>query len=102
MRYTVMLRERAPGHYVAVAPAVPECRAEGRTRQETLESLQATLEEWMRQTEVTSIEISTSQVAPGAEQNPWLDTAGMFADDPTLESLLYTVYAVRDAERPLA
>jgi predicted RNase H-like HicB family nuclease len=102
MRYTVMLRERAPGHYVAVAPAIPECRAEGKTRQETLQSLRATLEEWMQQTEVTSIEISAGQVTPGVEQNPWLDTAGVFADDPTLEPLLRAIYAERDAERPFA
>lgn len=100
MRYTVMLRERTPGHYVAVAPAIPECRAEGKTRQETLALLQVTLEEWMRQTEVTSIEISTSHAAPDAEQNPWLDTAGLFTDDPTLEPLLSTIYAERNAERP--
>jgi hypothetical protein len=41
-------------------------------------------------------------VTPGVEQNPWLDTAGVFADDPTLEPLLRAIYAERDAERPFA
>ena len=72
MRYTVMLRERSPGYYVAVAPAIPECRAEGSTRQETLELLRLTLEDRMCKTEVTSIEVSTPQIAAGEGENPWL------------------------------
>ena len=99
MKYTVMLRERSPGYYVAVAPAVPECRAEGTTRAATLALLCARLEEWLQQTEITSIEISTGQATPGAEQNPWLATAGIFADDPALEPLLDVIYAERNAER---
>ena len=100
MRYTVMLRERSPGNYVAVAPAIPECRVEGKTRHEALELLRSTLEDWMRKTEVTSVEISTAQVTPGVVENPWLDTAGLFADDPTLEPMQKAIYAERDAERP--
>ena len=99
MRYTVMLRERSPGYYVAVAPAIPECRAEGSTRQETLELLRLTLEDRMRKTEVTSIEVSTAQIASGEAENPWLDTAGLFGDDPTLEPMRQAIYAERDAER---
>ena len=101
MRYTVMLREHSAGRYIAIAPAVPDCRVEGRTRHEALERLKLTLEEWLRGTEVTSIEVSTPQANPGAERNPWLDTAGLFADDLTLEPMLQQIYAERSAERPV-
>ena len=100
MRYKVMLCERSPGNYVAVAPAMPECRVEGKTRHETLELLRLTLEDWMRRTEVTSVEVSTAEVAPGVMQNPWLETAGLFADDPLLEPMRQAIYAERNAERP--
>jgi hypothetical protein len=30
--------------------------------------------------------------------NPWVETAGMFRDDPTLEAMLKAIYAERDAE----
>jgi predicted RNase H-like HicB family nuclease len=98
MKYTVMLREQSPGYFVAVAPAVPECRAEGKTREETLALLRAQLEAWLQQTEVTSIEISTGQTSPAAEPNPWLATAGIFADDPALMPLMDAIYAERAAE----
>ena len=99
MRYTVMLREHSAGRYIAIAPAVPDCRVEGRTRHEALERLRLTLEEWLRGIEVTSVEVSMSSAEVGAERNPWLDTAGLFADDLTLEPMLQEIYAERAAER---
>ena len=101
MRYTVMLREHSAGRYIAIAPAVPDCRVEGRTRHEALERLKLTLEEWLRGTEVTSIEVSTPQANLGAERNPRRDTAGLFADDSTLEPMLQEIYAEHAAERPV-
>lgn len=91
MRYTVILREHPVGRYVAMAPAVPDCRVEGRTRHEALE-------EWLKGTEVTSVEVSVSQGDQDAKRNPWLDTAGVFADDATLEPMLRTIYAERAVE----
>lgn len=98
MRYTVLLREHTAGRYIAMAPAVPGCRVEGRTRHEALERLRLTLEEWLKGTEVTSVEVSVSQGGQGAQRNPWLDTAGVFADDETLEPMLHTIYAERAIE----
>ena len=99
MRYTVMLRENSVGRYVAIAPAVPDCRVEGKTRHEALERLRLTLEEWLKGTEVTSVEVSVPQDDSDAKRNPWLDTAGLFADDATLEPMLGKIYADRAAER---
>jgi predicted RNase H-like HicB family nuclease len=98
MRYTVILREHPVGRYVAVAPAVPTCRVEGRTRHEALERLRLSLEEWHKGAEVTSVEVSVSQDVQDARRNPWLDAAGVFVDDPTLEPMLQQIYAERAAE----
>lgn len=99
MRYTVILREHPVGRYIAMAPAVPDCRVEGKTRHEALERLRLTLEEWLKGTEVTSVEVTVPQDDPNAKRNPWLDTAGLFADDTTLEPMLGRIYAERAAER---
>jgi hypothetical protein len=47
---------------------------------------------------VTSVEVSVSQGDQGAKRNPWLDTAGVFADDETLEPMLHAIYAERAVE----
>ena len=98
MKYTVMLRQRLDGKYSAVAPAIPDCRVEGRTRHEALERLKLTLEDWLQGIEVTSLEVSTPSTDPGVQRNPWLDTAGLFADDATLEPMLQAIYVERAAE----
>lgn len=49
--------------------------------------------------EVTSLEVSTPLTTPDMPSNPWLDTAGLFADDDTLELMLQEIYAERVAER---
>jgi len=98
MRYVVMLRKHATGKYMAMAPAVPDCRVEGRTRNEALEHLRLTLEEWLQGTEMTSVEVSFPSSEQGMHRNPWLDSAGLFSDDLTLEPMLQEIYAERSVE----
>ena len=100
MRYTVILRENSPGEYVAIAPAIPDCRAEGRTRHETLDRLRFAIADWLEKTEITSGEVPYQQTASAVEINPWLATAGIFADDPTLELMLREIYLERADEAP--
>ena len=88
------------GTYRATAPAAPGCRATGRTRDEALNRIKAMLESWLAQTEITTIEVAAPAAAAGREANPWLATAGSFADDPALEPMLDDIYAARAAERP--
>ena len=109
MQYMVLLRQHPLGKYVAVAPAVPDCKGEGKTRDEALRRLKTALEDWLIETEITTIEVVMP--APGDGQgwhpepveglNPWLMTAGVFADDPMLEPMLREIYIARDAERPV-
>jgi len=58
-------------------------------------------ENWLRDIEVILIEISLPESKPGELDNPWLATAGMFADDPDLLPMLAEIYAERDAEKPV-
>ncbi len=101
MRYTVFLKERATGDYMAFIPAVPGFRAEGDTRTEALDRLRISLENWLRGMEVTSIEVTPPKPEQDEVDNPWLATAGMFADDPDLLPMLAEIYAERDAEKPV-
>jgi predicted RNase H-like HicB family nuclease len=100
MQYTVMIHRQPPGRYVAHAPAVPTCRGEGRTRNEALHQLKMAIETWLIETEITTLEINTPSPLPTTEENPWLTTAGVFADDPMLEPMLQEILAAREAERP--
>ena len=98
MQYTVMIHRQPPGGYVAHAPAVPICRGEGRTRHEALRQLKTAIEAWLVETEITTLEINTPVSSPAIQENPWLATAGIFADDPMLEPILQEILAAREAD----
>ncbi len=99
MQYTVLLHRYSDGNYEAVAPAVPGCTGKGSTRDEALTQLGDTLRDWLGQTEITSTDVDLPKSEEN-RQNPWLATAGMFADDPTLEPMVREIYSLRDMPEP--
>ena len=92
MRYTVFLR-KGQDQYVAVAPLLPACSARGQTREEALKNLQEVIERSLTDTEITTVEVSGS--TPSASSNVWLETAGMFKDDPLYDEMLAEAAAYR-------
>ena len=100
MRYTVFLRQH-DGQYYAVVPLLPLCSAQGCTREEVLHNVQVAIAETLAHLDITTVEVGPpSQRAPA---NRWLDTAGMFQDDPLFDEMLAEVAASRrtvDAPSP--
>jgi predicted RNase H-like HicB family nuclease len=94
MRYTVFLRQHDGQHY-AVVPLLPACSAQGRTREEVLHNVKVAIEETLANMEITTVEVRLpSQPAPA---NPWLETAGIFHDDPLFDEMLAEVAAYHRA-----
>ena len=99
IKYTLLLERRDDGQYEASVPALPGVREVGATREATIRAVGRAIRARVRNIEVIDLEV------PGVSEegeNPWLATAGMFADDPALEELLREIYAARDAVRTLS
>lgn len=94
MRYTVFLKQR-DGQYWAVVPLLPSCSAQGRTRKEVLQNLRVAIEETLADMEITTVEVNIPSHT--AASNPWLETAGMFQDDPLFDEMLAEVATYRRA-----
>jgi predicted RNase H-like HicB family nuclease len=94
MRYTVFLKQRN-GEYWAVVPLLPSCTAQGRTREEVLHNVRVAIEEALADMEITTVEASIP--SRPVTSNPWLETAGMFQDDPLFDEMLAEVVAYRRA-----
>ena len=95
MRYAILLHQAADGSYQATVPALPHLSRTGATRDETLQAIRQALVATLTTTELLYVDIPNGA---DPQLNPWLTTAGLFADDPTLEPLLQTIYADRDAD----
>ena len=92
MRYTLFLRQRSDGKYQASVPVMPGVTEVGDTREAAIQALAQAIRATLETAELVTIELPDG-LTP--QPNPWLATAGSFADDVTLESLLHDVYAVR-------
>ena len=95
MQYPVLLQRRGDGKYHAAVPLMPDITRVGDPRDEAIEAIQSAVAEALQTTEVVYLHLIAPQHGVG---NPWLDTAGIFADDPDLEPMLRDIYAVRDGE----
>jgi predicted RNase H-like HicB family nuclease len=95
MQYAILLQQRPDGKYQASVPIIPGLTLVGDTRDETLQAVRRAIVAELQTTELVYIDLPT-QVDEAI--NPWLATAGMFGDDPTLEPMLQAIYADRDAE----
>jgi predicted RNase H-like HicB family nuclease len=95
MRCTVFLRQRPDGKYQAWVPLMPGITEVGDTRETTIQALAQAIHAALETTEYLTIELPDG-LSP--QPNPWLVTAGGFADDATLERLLQDMYTARGSD----
>ena len=93
MLYPILLQKRNNGMFEASVPALPGLKQAGETREKTLLAMQKAISEALADTEVVYVEIPDM---PTMSPNPWLATAGMMADDPTLMPMLDEIYEIRE------
>jgi hypothetical protein len=92
MVFDVMLVKEAENGYTARPLLWPDVETHGATQQEALEAVQRRIREMLGQTQFVQVEVDV----PNAQtENPWLEKAGMFADDPTWNEFLQAMAEYR-------
>jgi len=79
MEYTVLIQPKRGG-YTAMIPALPECRADGKTEQDAINKVRDKVQQLLINSKLTTITITENG---HQEDDPWLAMAGMWRDDPT-------------------
>jgi predicted RNase H-like HicB family nuclease len=103
LKMTLLLQTLDSGKIIASVLEIPDCQAEAATREEAIAAIDTDLQQRFRNLEVLPIEISieshetTSNVVNPSNQ-PWMDFAGIFKDDPYFEKVMQTIQAERDAD----
>ena len=93
-RYTILLEQLPDGTYEASIPAILQSAERGENRATALAAIERALRIRLHNVELIELDIAAPQAT-----NVWLETAGMFADDPDLESIVEEIYAARDASK---
>ena len=92
---TVLLEE-TEGKYQAILLGLPDCKAEGNTREEAITNISIILGDRLEKAELIYLEIK-----PPKPDNPWMKLAGKYKDDPQFDDMLEDIQALRrerDAE----
>jgi hypothetical protein len=93
MQYQVLVESHPDKVYVASVIGLPDCVAEGQTKEEAVANAKAALVSRLAQGEIVTIEVELSEIPRCG--NPWLDNYGRFQSDPTYDDFLAEIEAGR-------
>lgn len=85
MTFDVVLLRQIEDGYIARPVLWPDSEVHGNTAQEALERVRGLIHDLLDRTQFVKVEVDV----PGHTiENPWVDKAGMFSDDPTWDDFL--------------
>jgi predicted RNase H-like HicB family nuclease len=83
LTYNVLVEREPDGRFSAVMLGLSECKSYGKTENEALENLQQFLQKRFENSKIVTVEINSPQT-----DNPWLNVAGMYKDNPLFDEVL--------------
>lgn len=93
MKYQIFVRHQASNGFIAAVLGIPDCIAEGQTEEEAVANAKASLSSRLAQGKIVSVELE--EPAGKTTGNPWLDSFGVFKDDPTFDDFLEKIAEYR-------
>ncbi|MDF5724149.1 MAG: type II toxin-antitoxin system HicB family antitoxin [Rhizonema sp. PD37] len=90
LTYSVLVEAQKDEGYKATVLGLPDCNANGATREEALTNLRQLLTTRLLNSEIVSLEIDNPNF-----QHPWMKFAGMFKDDSQFDEMLEDIKALR-------
>ena len=98
MKYQVLLFENHEGEYKATVPALSGCTSQGRTEEEAIDKIRKTITELLSKGKIVMIDVPEPEIH--FQRNPWLETFGIFKDDPNFDEMMRKIYQKRSGEYP--
>lgn len=92
MQYQIFVQSYANNGFVAAVIGMPDCLAEGQTKEEAVANAKAALQSRLSQGEIVTIDVEPQAAQ---ENNPLLKHFGRFKDDPTFDEYLADIEAYR-------
>ena len=93
MQYQLLVESQSDHSYIAAVLGLPDCAAEGQTKDEAIAKVKAALEDRLAKSEIVTIEVAGNMT--NATENPWLKSFGAFKDDPTYDDFLERIAEYR-------
>ena len=100
LKMTLLLEPLASGSVAASVLELPACRVEAATRETAIAQVRQRVIAFLNTVELLSIEIPAAEIAhPQTDtENPWIQFAGVFKDDPDFAAIAAAIRAEREVE----
>lgn len=92
MQYKVFVQNQANNGFTAAIIGMPDCLAEGHTKEEAIANAKTALQSRLAGGEIVTIDVEPST---NQEANPLLKHFGRFKDDPTFDDYLTDIEIYR-------
>ena len=89
--YKVLLEQTPDGQSSATVLALPDCHVIAVTPEAAISQVQTRLTERLATAQIVSVQIPASE-----PQNPWVEFAGIFKDDPDFADIALSLRAERN------
>lgn len=93
MQYQILVEHPNQNGYVASVIGLPDCVVEGATEAEAINRAKLRLKTRLAKGKIVTIDVDVP--AEGLTGNPWIDSAGIFKDDPTFDEYLEILEQIR-------
>jgi len=98
MEYQALLFKNHEGEYVATVPILPGCTSQGSTEGEAIANIRKTITELLNKSKIVTINVPEQGIS--LKRNPWLETFGIFKDDPNFDEMMRKNYQKRSGDYP--
>ena len=98
MEYQVLLFQNNEGEYVATVTALLGCTSHGKTEEEAIANIRKAIAELLKKAKIVTVDIPEPEIP--LKRNPWLETFGIFKDDPNFNEMMRKIYQKRSGEYP--
>ncbi len=88
--YKILLEHTADGRSSATVLELPDCQVTAITDMEAISQVQARLTERLATAKIVSIQVPSPQ-----PNNPWIEFAGIFKDDPDFAEIAQAIRSER-------
>ena len=89
--YKILLEQTADGQSSATVLELPDCHVIAVTPEAAISQVQTRLTERLATAQIVSVQIPASE-----PQNPWVEFAGIFKDDPDFADIALSLRAERN------
>lgn len=96
MQYQILIEHPNQNGYVASVIGLPDCVVEGATEDEALNRVKLRLKTRLATSKIVTVDVDVP--AQGLTGNPWIDSAGIFKDDPTFDEYMEILEQIRRDE----